>query len=150
MAPEELQALTVYKDFPKTGEELIYRIGLPAAAALIGRYPGQQYFVPVAGNHHQLPSHTIKVKELVEMMGADAAERLMVYFGGCKLYVPSCRQARAAQRGEAIISEYEQLIREGLSSNRAAMDLGLKHGVSGRSIEKIVNKPGNYRRQDDE
>jgi Mor family transcriptional regulator len=149
MTPEELQALTVYRDFPKTGKALIYRIGLPAAAALIGRYPGQQYLVPAAGNH-QHPYHVAKVKELVEMMGADAAERLMVYFGGCNLYVPSCRNARAAQRSEAIIAEYEQLLRDGLSSNRATMDLGLKHGVSGRAIERVVNNPTHYRRQDDE
>jgi hypothetical protein len=149
MTPEELQALTVYKDFPKTGEELIYRIGLAATAALIGRYPGQQYRVPAAGNHHH-PYHLARVAELEALMGKPAAACLRAYFGGCNLYVPSCRHARAAQRSEAIIAEYEQLLRAGLSTNQAAMDLGLKYGVSGRSIEKLVNRPANYRRQNDE
>jgi hypothetical protein len=147
MTPEELQSLRVYADFPMAAEELIYRLGIDAAATLISRYPGQTYKAPTLADYHH-PAHLSLIRELEALIGPEAAQKMRLYFGGFAHYIPSCRAARRARENEQKIREYEALIGPGgMSANQAAAELSLKYGCCDRSIERLVNSPKLLRKE---
>jgi hypothetical protein len=146
MTPEELQSLRVYVDFPMAAEELIYRLGIDAAATLISRYPGQTYKAPTLADYRH-PAHLLRIRELEALIGPEAAQKMRLYFGGIAHYIPSCGRARWARDAEQKIREYEELIRTGISVARAAEEVSLRHECSARNIEKIVNSPRQLRKE---
>jgi Mor family transcriptional regulator len=81
-------------------------------------------------------------ERLVWLVGQDAALLLVKNWGGDRLYVPSCRQVEWQYRNDQIRTEYDILTGErGYSNNEACFDIGIRYKQSGRTIERIVNRP---------
>lgn len=140
MAPELLTELSRYPLFPKTAVDLIRIAGIEAAAALITAWPGQEWPVPVrVGGATDKGAR--RYEQLVEIVGADSAGRIIRHYGGGMLVVPNLKVVLHQLHQEQIRQEYDGLIRGGYSSPEAVFSLGVKFNLNGRAIERIIRQP---------
>lgn len=140
MTPELLAELSRYPAFPKTAVDLVRVAGLDGAAALIKAWPGQEWPCPVrVGGAND--KGTRRYEQLLEIVGDQAARRIVQWCGGGMLIVPNLKVV-LHQRNQALIrSEYDELIRTGYSSPEAVFALGIKYNLNGRAIERIIRQP---------
>ena len=142
MTPTQLAALYERPGFPETGRELLAVAGLTAAAALITAWPGQNWPTPaVVGGGSKRGK--VRWAQLSELVGEEAATRIVRHYRGCLMYIPSCEAASKGHLAEIIKKEYDQLTSaaSGYSHRDALFEIGLKYKLTGRSIERIVNRP---------
>lgn len=140
MTPELLAELSRYPLFPKTAVDLVRVAGIEAAAMLIKSWPGQEWPVPscVGGGNDK---GARRWEQLVELVGADAARRIVREWGAGMLIVPNLKVVRHQRNQAHIRDEYDSLIRLGYSSPEAVFSLGIKYNFNGRAIERIIRQP---------
>lgn len=140
MTPELLAELSRYPMFPRTAVDLVRVAGIEGAAALITAWPGQEWPAPTrpGGSNAQ---GARRWEQLVEIVGADIAKRIVKWCGGGMLIVPNLKMVLHQRNQEVIRSEYDSLIRGGYSSPEAVFELGIKFNLNGRAIERIVRQP---------
>ena len=78
---------------------------------------------------------------LAEIVGENAAEQMVRYWGGQNLYVPTLKQVMSDWIADEIRAGFDVLTARGYSSRDAVFELGLKYGCSGRWVEKILGRP---------
>lgn len=111
---------------PERARVIAELIGLPATLKLVERFGGVRVYVPQT----MPPSHA-----LVDLLGADAAERLSRAFGGDEHFdVPRCTLAARRLRDAALIADFL----DG-TSHRA---LALKYRLTERAVRKIIARAG--------
>jgi len=140
MTVEELEELARYPAFPKTASDLIRVAGTSAAAALISAWPGQEWPVPVrvgGGNNNG----AVRYAQLLEIVGANAAQRIIDWAGGGLLIVPNLKAVIAQRDHDQIRARYDVLIIQGYSSRDAVFDIGIAYGIAQRTVEKIIKRP---------
>lgn len=111
----------IIESLPESAQELANVIGLTGALALLALLGGVRLSVPKRFND----DHWI-----VEAIGPEPARKLMAYYGGEDVELPTCIGAGRAIRNANILSDSKQ----GMSG--AA--LALKYGMTGRSVRKIL------------
>ncbi|UCV08466.1 Mor transcription activator family protein [Dechloromonas denitrificans] len=139
MSPEFVLKLSKYPNFPKVAEDLIRIVGLAAAAILMTAWGGQEYPVPkVVGGGNKMGAS--RYGRIVELIGEPAAVALVREYGGERVAIPSLKSVKWSFIQETIREDYDQLIASGLSSPDAVFELGVRYGVSGRAVEKIIKR----------
>lgn len=142
MTPDLLARLTRLPQFPRRAADLVRLVGLEAAAALIAAWPGQDYPVPVsAASRNRMGQR--RYAQLAEVIGDAAAQRIVAAYAGTTLSVPNCTEALRALRHDEIRAEADRLFAEGYSLREAVFELGIKHQLTGRTIEYLLGRPGN-------
>lgn len=140
MTEKELIFLSRYPLFPTGARQLAEVFGWAAAAKIITAWPGQEFPVPkVVGGMNKAGKR--RWGQLVSVVGEDVAAKIVAYCGGGPLLVPSCKEAIHQTRQEELRHRYDQLITSGTSSTEAVFDLGIEFGMSGKTVERIVNAP---------
>lgn len=142
MTPAALDALRHLPLFPATAEELIQVAGLSAAARLISAWPAQEFPVParVGGGTAR---GALRYEQLVEIVGAAAAARIIARWRGLMLYIPSCKEVAWSAEQDAIRAAYDRLTADGWSHPEAVFELGIRHRIAGRSVERALSRPDN-------
>lgn len=139
MTPHVLQELTNYPQFPATARELIGVAGLEAAALLITAWGGQEWPVPVrAGGVN--PKGVIRYERLSSIVGEIAAEQIVARWAGCKLQIPNLKEVLNCRAHDLIIADFDGLIRLGYSSPEAVFELGIRYGVTGKTVENTLKR----------
>jgi hypothetical protein len=140
MTPAQLAALYAQPGFPAFARELIRVAGLEAAAALIDAWGGQEWRVPsvVGGGTHRGKQ---RWAALAEIVGEDAAERIVGAWPGEYIFIPFCAAAKGKALEAVLKKEYDALTTQGWSHRDAVFHLGTKFRKNYRSIEKIINRP---------
>jgi len=140
MTEKELMFLSRYPLFPTGARQLAEVFGWAAAAKIITAWPGQEFPVPkVVGGMNKAGKR--RWGQLVSVVGEEVAAKIVAYCGGGPLLVPSCKEAIHQARQEELRQRYDKLITAGFSSTEATFDVGIEFGVSGKTVERIVNKP---------
>ena len=140
ITPALLVTLARYPRWPKTAADIVRLIGRDAAARLFTRFRGQEIPVPmVVGGGN--PAGEIRYAALAEIVGENAAEQMVRYWGGQNLNVPTLKQEMSDWMADEIRAGFDVLTAQGYSSRDAVFELGLKYGCSGRWVEKILGRP---------
>ena len=111
-------------ELPSTLQAIADVAGLPAALALAKRYGGTEYLV----------SSLFPPDELIVLIGSEAANRLVKYFRGERLFIPRGVQAVRCVRNRKIRQEYD-------SGSVSAPALALKYQLTERQVRTILNSP---------
>lgn len=140
MSPDFVQKLSCLPKFPTTAKDLISTVGLEAATILINAWGGQEYPVPkVMGGANKCGAS--RYGRIVELIGEKSAAALVKEYGGEKLAIPNLKTVKWSYMQEVIRAEYDKLITEGLTSPDAVFELGIRHQVNSRAIERIIKQP---------
>lgn len=94
-----LLAYPMYReDMPSTARDLIDLLGWPAARALLIAYAGANLMIQLGKCNNS--AGAARYEHLVEIMGAESADKLLQVYGGDILNMPTCFRAiaRARQR----------------------------------------------------
>lgn len=131
---------TVGHLLPGTAHDLIKRLGVQPALALLNAWPGVQFQMPRRADANAAGAKKWRI--IVDIIGIEATETLAAYAGGDVLEVPMCRAARDELRHRAMRAEFDRLtLDEGCSKTQAVQILGLKYGLVYRQVEKVVDRP---------
>lgn len=108
-------------DLPETLRDIVDMIGLPSTLKLVEKFPGVRVFVPrqknLEADHH-----------LVQLLGADAAEKLAAYFDGSEYPVPKA--------AAALIRLRDRKIQQRRGDSTAA-ELALEFGLTERHVYRV-------------
>lgn len=119
-------------NLPKSIRDLVDLVGMPATMALVRAYGGTCINkVPVHGARE---GGAIRVR-LIELMGAEAALKLIQTYSGERLPIARCEAALRDERDTRIIAAYD--------ANTSAATLALREGMTERHVRNILKRvPG--------
>lgn len=81
-------------------------------------------------------------RNLVELVSEPNATALVRHFGGEDMLVPNLRIVFTQRQREVIRREFDAMVTTaGISGRVAVFELGVKHGLSRKSIELILKQP---------
>lgn len=141
MTPELLLELSRYPLFPKTAADLIRVAGLDGAARIISAWGGQEWPVPTRVGGGSAKGRA-RYAHLCEIVGEPAAQRVVAWCGGGMLMVPNLKEVKHSRAQQLIRAEYDTLtLAKGYSSPEAVFELGIKFGLAGRTVERIIKRP---------
>lgn len=93
---------------PMTAQKLIALIGLPLTLRLIDAYGGRAINLYNSDN---------SLDRMAELIGRDAAQKLLSFFGNAPFTVPLCKRALTVLRNRVILAEFDRLtMTEGMSA----------------------------------
>lgn len=125
---------------PGSAHDLIKRLGVGPALALLNAWPGVQFQMPRRPDANAAGAKKWKI--IAGIVGEEATEALAAWIGGDILEVPMCRTARDELRHRLIRAEFDALtMREGASKAQAVQIIGLKYGMVYRQVERVVDRP---------
>ena len=138
LKPEDIDA--VGHLLPGSALDLINRLGVGPALALLNAWPGVQCQMPRRPDANAAGARKWQI--IAAIIGEEATGKLAGWAGGDVLEIPMCRAARDELRHRIIRAEFDALtIMEGISKTQAVQILGLKHGLVWRQVEKVVDRP---------
>lgn len=138
MTPEFLRVLSLRSDFPNTAGILVRTLGIETSARLIAAWGGQEWPVP-ARKGGGTAAGARRYERMVELVGEAAACLMVNEFGSEILKVPNLKNTIWKYHREQIREEFDALtMKGGMSSPAAVFELGVKYGVAGRTVEKIL------------
>ncbi|MDR2186868.1 MAG: hypothetical protein LBE62_02315 [Azonexus sp.] len=110
-------------------------IGYGLAMNLVRELGGQDFRFPAAAGGAAWEA-------LVEIVGPQAAEKLVGRFRGEEVYIALCEQSIKDEQRQKMIGRYEALLKAG-HSGRGAVSVLVREfrPISNRTVEKIVNGP---------
>ena len=126
------------RNLPQTIQTIAELVGMPATARLVEAFGGTTFPVPVGGNRKK---GLMRRAALGQVVGDEAAEKIVRHFGGSELYIPRCAYQLRASRDQALIKDFDELCAAGLSANEATNELALKYRLSNRRVYDILNQP---------
>lgn len=139
MTPGLLEELSRYPAFPASAKVLIQLVGVDVTAKLIGAWPGQDVPMPaVVGGGNDAGRRLWHA--LSELIGTGAAEILVRHFGGEDMLVPNLRIVFTQRQREVIRREFDAMVADGASGRVAVFELGVRHGLSRKSIELVLKQ----------
>ncbi len=80
-------------------------------------------------------------REWSDVIGEGATDAVMKAWGGEEIYFPNCAKAIIAERDRAMVSLYDSLLAEGLSTRKARRVLRRKYSLSDKTVRLVVNRP---------
>lgn len=141
MTPDLLAELARYPAFPPSAATLIGVGGIEAAAKLIAAWPGQDVPMPVYPGGVGDAGKRLW-RRLVNLIGEDAAEKLVLHFAGDDMHVPNLKIVLQQRTAEQIRAEFDRMVAGGAMSGREAVfELGARYHLSRRAVEAILKKP---------
>lgn len=116
-------------DLPKMARRLVEMIGLDATISLIQAEGGNELRLAEV-----IDGHSSAWVRLVEIIGDDAATRLVRDWPDTRIYVPMCLQALRTQRTREIIRRFDA--GESFDSIRS------RYKISRRHLFRLLKRPG--------
>lgn len=119
-------------NLPPSIRDLVDLVGFSATMALVKAYGGIHINkVPV----HGAREHGAIRARLIELMGEEAALKLIQVYSGERLYIARCEAALRDERDRRIIADYD--------ANTSAAVLALREGMTERNVRNILKRvPG--------
>lgn len=100
---------------PTSAQKLIALIGLPATLCLVDRFGGCT--ITMYGSDNSL-------QKMADVIGQDAAMKLLKFYGNAPFTVPLCHRALKAVRNADIHAEFDRLtMEEGLSARSSVVKI---------------------------
>ncbi|MDR0701293.1 MAG: hypothetical protein LBF61_02620 [Azoarcus sp.] len=121
-------AFVIVEDLPPVAQELIALIGWDATLALIKHMGGVNLRVPLGFNNN--PAGAQRAALLEDILGHEAAARLIAACGGTVLQIPTLRHALARARNAAIRADYD--------AGATLEELAIKYRLTSRAISAIL------------
>jgi len=119
---------------PPSVHEVAAVIGMPATLRLVERFGGTTLPLPRGVNRRGNASLTALAKQI----GEEPAHKLAHHCAGEPLYIPRCELALRRLRDHSICEQFEALVREGVTANKAVTQLALEYKLTDRWIWKIL------------
>lgn len=104
---------------PQTALDLVELIGLPATLTLIERRPGQTLTIP----KRKRRAGEELFEQLLELVGEEAAQKIVGRYGGGYFTIPRCCRAAHAVRDAELQARFDALLKEGKSARAIANQL---------------------------
>lgn len=122
---------------PAAVQRIAEVVGLPATMKLVAAWGGTSwYFARGIGRHGQA-----RVAALAEIVGEEAAGRLAFYMHEREtVYIPKCDAALKHLRDTEIHRQFDQAVREGVSSNTVVAELARTYELSDRHVWRILKE----------
>lgn len=117
--------------------EIAETIGLPATQRLVEQLGGTTW-TPAKGVRRL---GVIRHEALKEIIGEEAANLVAQRWANVPMYIPRCDAALRRLRDLEINRQFEQGVREGISSNILVAELARTHELSDRRIWEILKQP---------
>ncbi|WP_374981174.1 Mor transcription activator family protein [Pseudomonas solani] len=113
-------------------------VGLSSALKLVEALGGTSwYFAQGVGRQGQA-----RVAALEEIVGEDAAKRLTFLLNEREaIYIPKCDRAVRQLRDAEIHRQFDQAVREGVSTNTVVNELARTYEMSDRHVWRILKTP---------
>ncbi|PZE13175.1 hypothetical protein DMX10_11650 [Pseudomonas sp. 57B-090624] len=123
---------------PSAVQRIADAVGLAAALRLVEQLGGTSwYFAQGHGRHGQA-----RVAALEEIVGEDAARRLTFLMNEREVvYIPKCDKAIRRLRDAEIHRQFDQAVREGVSTNTVVNELARTYEMSDRHVWRILKTP---------
>lgn len=121
---------------PAQIREIAEAIGLPATQRLVEELGGTTW--PVARGVNRLG--IMRHEALTEIVGPEAADIMAKRWGNVPLYIARCAEPLRRLRDLEIHRQFEQAVREGVSSTTVVNELARTYGLSDRRIWKILKQ----------
>ena len=126
--------------------DVIPLVGQAVAAELVRRLGGTTFPVP----KRETAQGEVRYRQLVEVVGEEAAKTLVYHYGGSELYIPRGARSIQEQRDAAINAEATAAIRAGKSTTVIVSELAIKYKLTDRrvwdvlkTVPKAVARPDN-------
>lgn len=132
MKLEDVRAL-----LPERILEIAQAIGLPATQRLVEELGGTTWPVAKGVRHLGIIRH----EALARVVGETAAEIMAERWGSEALYIAKCDVSLRRLRDLEIHRQFEQAIREGISTNTVVNELARTYKLSDRRIWEILKLP---------
>jgi hypothetical protein len=123
-------AFVMAADLPPVARELVTLIGWEATLALVTHAGGVNFRVPRGFDNN--PAGARRAALLEDILGHDAAARLIAACGGCVLQIPTLRVALARARNTAI--------RLDCDAGATLEELAMKYRLTSRALSNILKR----------
>lgn len=80
-------------------------------------------------------------REWSDVLGEGLTDKVMTAWGGEEIYFPNCVRAIQEERNRAMVSQYDALLAEGMSTRSARRRLCRKFRLSDKQVRITVNRP---------
>lgn len=121
-------------NLPASAQKLIALIGLMATLRLIDAHGGTAI---------NLYNSETSLERMGAIVGRDAAERLLKFFGHDPFTVPNCKRAIILFRNAGILAEFDQLtLREGFSARASVLKITRSKHLHERQVWRILKTTG--------
>lgn len=136
----------IIKDvLPPMAHELITVLGLDKALILLNDYAGKR--LPLTNGLRNTEQSRLLREKLDSIIGKDAAEKIILsifqHYEHRVFIVPKCKDARARLRDMAILKDYDEMARQGISDLKIVDYLQEKYDLSIRSIRYSIKRSFN-------
>jgi Mor family transcriptional regulator len=121
---------------PASIHEVATVIGMPATLRLVERFGGTTLPLPTGANRNG----RIYLRALAKQIGDDDAQKLAHHCAGEPLYIPRCDAALRRIRDLSICDQFDVIVREGTTANKAVVKLALEYKLTDRWIWNILQK----------
>lgn len=112
---------------PPFAQELVDLIGFEPTMALVRAFGGIPLRIP------KRSSGGANYEAIAELVGQDAADKLVARYGGDRVKMPRCQRLMIVERWRRIIADSER----GDTLNQIA----LRYRITERAVSKILKKP---------
>lgn len=101
---------------PTTAQKLVAVVGLPCALRLLDAYGGRTVNLYNSEN---------SLEKMAALIGRDASEKLLKFFGNAPFTVPLCQQAMRLVRNKEVLATFDKLTSgpDGLSARQAVSQI---------------------------
>lgn len=120
---------------PESGQLIIELIGMEAAKKLFIAFGGTLLPIP-KGKHKR---GMTRFNLICDLIGREKTLMLAQHFGYDNAYIPLCGKAFTAIRHHSIITDYNSLMRSGMSGSMAAITICPKYNISHKQVSKIIS-----------
>ncbi|GFK94441.1 hypothetical protein NNJEOMEG_02286 [Fundidesulfovibrio magnetotacticus] len=114
--------------------DVIPLLGAAVADVLVRRLGGTTFPVP----KRESAQGELRYRQLVEVVGTEAADLLVYHYGGNDLYIPRGARRIQAARDAAINEEATRAIRAGRSTTGVVNELARKYKLTDRRVWDIL------------
>lgn len=126
---------------PETVQIMASLIGIEQAMIVVEALAGLDYLMPKT-----LGSNT--GKQLVALIGQEASQKLIDYFGGSYVYIPFCTALRRALFNQVFFNAVMAKMQSGVSQYQAVRETAHKFGIAERTGYVILKKFSQKQRPD--
>lgn len=121
---------------PGSVQKLIALIGLPLTLRMVDEFGGTTLY---------LYRSDACVEKLAAVVGAEAAQKIIRFFGNTPVTIATCKHSLVILRNRDILAAFDRLtLREGFSARRAVQQIALGYTpqLHERTIWRILKKTG--------
>ena len=133
---EALNPVPLYS-LPSTAQEIARLISLPATLRLVKQFGGMTLRIP----HGTIKPGQDYLASLANVVGDEAAKKLVQKYSGDQVYIPNCKDALVKARDKQLIADRNFLAKGDMSERDIVAILVTRYNISDRQIWKILKKP---------